>query len=141
MNGALQFTIDLIVLTLGVFGSVILGYIGLKIVRAINDGRLQPEHLVSDKGSNLFSTSKVGQSLGMLALTMGFIYIVTHTNFNDDSVGSWIYWLFAAYGTIMILPQAWTNFLNQNKPPSLPNANQRTQPQQSPPMVTIDEPK
>ena len=126
MNGALQFTIDLIVLTIGVFGSLIFGYIALRIVRAIGDERLKPEHLVSDKGSNLFSMSKLGQGVGMIALSLGFIYIVTHTSFEDDSVGGWIYWLFAAYGTIMILPQAWTNFLNQNKPPQLPGANTQT---------------
>lgn len=116
MNGALSFTIDLLVLTLGVFGSVVFGYIGLKIVRAIHDGRLRAEHLVTDKGSNLFALSKVGQAVGMAALSLGFIYVVTHVKFEDDSVGGWVYWLFAAYGTIMILPQAWTNFLNQNKP-------------------------
>lgn len=126
MNGALKFTIDLIVLTLGVFGSVVFGYIGIRILRAIGDGRLRPEHLVSDKGSNLFSLSKVGQAVGMVALTLGFIFIVTHTKFEDDSVGSWIYWLFAAYGTIMILPQAWTNFLNQNKSPALPGTRIQT---------------
>lgn len=128
-NGALTFTIELIVLTIGVFGSMVFGYIVVKILRAIGDGRLKPEHLVSDKGSNFFSLSKVGQSVGMIALTLGFIYIVTHTSFEDDTVGSWIYWLFAAYGTIMILPQAWTNFLNQNKPPSLPGG---TKPQTGP---------
>ena len=117
MNGALAFTIDLIVLTIGVFGSVVVGYVGLRIVRAIANGTLKPEHLVSDKGSNCFSLSKVGQALGMLALTMGFIYIVTHVKFEDDSVGGWIYWLFACYGSIMILPQAWSNFLNNNKQP------------------------
>ena len=119
MNGALSFAIDLMVLTCGLFGSIVLGYIGLKIVRAIANGTLKAEHLVADKGSNFFSLSKVGQGVGMFALTIGFVYIITHTSYEDDSVGAWIYWLFAAYGTIMIMPQAWTNFLNQNKPPAL----------------------
>lgn len=122
MNGSLKFTIDLILLTLGVFGSLVFAYVGLKIVRAISEGRLRPEHLVSDKGSNIFSLSKVGQSIGMIALTVAFIFVVTQVNLSDDSIGSWIYWLFAAYGTIMILPQAWTNFLNSNKPPALPGS-------------------
>lgn len=119
MNGALKFAIDLIVLTLGVFGSVMLAYIGARIVRAISRGDLRPEHLVADKGSNCFSLSKVGQAIGMAALSLAFIYVITHVDFEDDTVGGWIYWLFAAYGTIMILPQAWTNFLNQNKPPPI----------------------
>ena len=123
MNGALNFTIELIVLTIGAFGSVVFAYIGIKIVRAINCGTLKPEHLVSDKGSNLFSLSKVGQGVGMIALTLGFIYIVTHTTYEDDTVGNWIYWLFAAYGAIMITPQAWTNFLNQARPPQLPGTS------------------
>lgn len=126
LNGALNFTIELIVLTIGTFGSIVFAYIGFKIVRAISNGTLKPEHLVSDKGSNLFSTSKVGQSVGMIALTLGFIYIVTHTSYEDDTVGNWIYWLFAAYGTIMILPQAWTNFLNQARPPQLPGTTIQT---------------
>ena len=133
MNSTLTFTIDLIVLTIGVFGSIVFGYVGLKIVRGIAAGRLNPEHLVSDKGSNLFSLSKIGQAIGMLALTMAFMYVVTHVKLEDESVGGWIYWLFAAYGTIMILPQAWTNFLNQSKAPALPGAN-KAQPQ-------LDEPK
>lgn len=125
MNGTLQFTIDLIVLTIGTFGSCILGYVGLKIMFAIADGRLDPVHLVSDKGANFFSISKVGQAIGMLALTIAFVYIITHTDYKVADIGNWIYWLFAAYGTIMILPQAWTNFLNQSKPPQLPGTGTR----------------
>lgn len=119
MNGALTFTIDLIVLTVGVVGSFVFLYIGLKIVRAIYEGRLVAEHLVADKGTNFFSLSKIGQGIGMGALTLGFIYVVTHVDLSSASVAGWIYWLFAAYGTIMILPQGWTNFLNKNNPPAL----------------------
>ena len=117
MNSTLALAIDVLVLTVGLFGSVIVAYVCWKIVRAIASGELNPAHLVSDKGSNLFSLHKCSQIVGTLALTLAFIYIVTHVSFEDESVGGWIYWLFAAYGTITILPQAWSNFLNRNNPP------------------------
>jgi len=115
-----MFTIEVLTMTIGVCGAVIGAYMALKIVRAIAQGRLDPAHLVADKGSNLFSLHKVSQIVGTVALTIAFIYVVTHVKFEDDSVGGWIYWLFAAYGTITILPQAWTNFLNRNNPPTAP---------------------
>lgn len=116
MNGALQFAINMLVIVIGVFGSLIMGYTALRIVRDIKTGVLEPRHLVSDKGTNAFSLHKVGQLIGMLALTLAFIFTITHVRFEDESVGGWIYWLFAAYGTIMVLPQAWVNFLNRGKP-------------------------
>jgi len=126
MNSALAFAIDLMVLTIGVMGSIIGAYVAVKIVRGIKEGRLDPIHLVADKGNDKFSLHKVSQIVGTVALTIAFIYVVTHVKFEDDSVGGWIYWLFAAYGTITILPQAWTNFLNRNNPPSIPAPNGKT---------------
>ena len=122
MNGALQFAVDLMILTVGVFGAFVCAYIGLRIVRAIYEGRLSPEHLVSDKGSNAFSLHKVSQIIGIGTMTVGFMYIVTKVKLEDDTIAGWIYHLFIAYGTITVLPQAWSNFLNRNKPPVVAGA-------------------
>ena len=122
MNGALDFAINIMMLSVGVVGAVVASYVGYKILRAIKDGQLIAHHLVADKGTNAFSLHKTGQIVGMVALTVAFIYIVKHAKLEDANVGEWMHWLFGVYGSIMILPQAWVNFLNKDKPaPPAPN--------------------
>ena len=115
MNGTLAFVIEFMALVVGFCGSFILIYMALKIVKAIWTGKLDPAHLVSDKGSNMFSLHKLGQAVGMATLVMAFVYVVTHLQgeqaITAERINALVY-LFAAVGAIMIVPQGFVNFLN-----------------------------
>lgn len=49
--------------------------------------------------------------LGEVAMTLALGFILYKTDFNDDSVGQWLYYVFGIYGVLMLAPRTALYFL------------------------------
>lgn len=60
---------------------------------------------------------KFREFIGEIALTVALGFILFNTDFNDDSVGQWLYWVFGSYGVLMLCPKAIQFFLKDRLKP------------------------